>query len=852
MKKNKIKKVISLGLSVAMVLGITGCEREAADSAANAVITQENQEDALTEILNGQVSTSHSSEAGKEETVYVLADANGTVNQVIVSDWLKNADGGETLLDSSDLTDIENVKGYEGFETDQDGNMLWQADGSDIYYQGTSDKEVPVEVKLSYQLDGKAVTPEELAGKSGKVTIRMDYENKETRKVMIGDKEEEIKVPFAMISGMVLPQDTFSNIEVTNAKLMSEGENSIVVGMAFPGLKESIDLEGMKDKISDDNAAEEIEDMEIPEYIEVTADVRNFKLDMTMTLAMSDILSDIELTDSFDFSDLTDSMEELEDAANQLKDGTAELKDGSGQLKDGTEELLAGTTQLSEGALTLKDGTQELYEKSGLLNDGAGQLDDGAKALYNGTISLQDGASKLKDGTESLVNGAESLNDGALLVKGGVDQVAAQMNMLKAGIGTKVTQADSLDPQNPTTLLEVSYLLNQTLKQMSSAAGLADEYYNAILASLQQQKTEAQENLETAQGNLEAAQNRSLEAKAELEAACQASSAEVEVVTGTHTETESMEVEVTAPVYTTTKVMQSGEEDTEEVIEENTDITTQTVTQTVDVEKEVVDTDTVQVQSVDVAELQQKVEAYQNSLQEVAAYQAEVTAYTMQITSIDEELVAAGDPAAQAALVQQWGPVITYGAVLEQKLEEISAALNAQESTQGMAALVKGVGDLAKGTQTALNGAKELSSGAGELSNGAGSLKDGAAALADGTGELKSGTEQLVSGTGTLNDGAGTLQEGIDALNEGMITLDSGVSTLDEGALALLDGMFEFDEEGISKLTELFGDDVQNVIDRLKAVADAGKDYNNFTGLPDGVDGSVKFIIRTEAVKEEK
>lgn len=851
MKKNKLTKAICLVLIAAMVLGMLGCEKEAADSETAAVITEENQEDVLTEILNSQISASHSSEAGKEETVYVLADASGTVNQIIVSDWLKNGDGEETLLDSSDLRSIENVKGYESFETDQNGNLIWQAEGSDIYYRGISDKEVPVEVKLSYQLDGEDITAEELAGKSGKVTIRIDYENRETRTVVIGDTQEEIKVPFVMISGMVLPQDTFSDIEVTNARLLTEGDNSIVVGVAFPGLKESIDLEGLKDKISDDSAAEEIKNVEIPEYIEVTADARNFKLDMTMTLAMSDILSDIELTDSLDLSKLKNSMEELENAAEQLKDGTVELKDGSGQLKDGTTELLAGATQLSDGALTLKDGTQELYEKSGLLDDGARQLDSGAKALYSGTVSLQEGASKLKDGTESLVNGAESLNDGALLVKDGVNQVAAQMNTLKAGIGTKVTQSDNLDPQNPTTLLEVSYLLNQTLKQMSSAAGLADEYYNGILASLQQQKAAAQENLETAQGNLEAAQSRSLEAKAELEAACQVSSAEVQVVTGTHTETESMEVEVTAPVYTTTKVMQSGEEDTEEVIEENTDITAQTVTQTVDVEKEVVDTDTVQVQSVDADVIQQKAEAYQNSLQEVAVYQAEVTAYTMQITSIEEELVAAGDSADQLALVQQWGPAITYGAVLEQKLEEISAVLNAGESTEGMTALVKGAGELAKGTQSALNGAKELNSGAGELSTGAGSLKDGAAALADGAGELKSGTEQLVSGTGVLNDGAGTLQEGIDAFNEGMITLDSGVSTLDEGALALLNGMFEFDEEGISKLTELFGDDVQNVIDRLKAVEQAGKDYNNFSGLVDGVDGSVKFIIKTEAVKEE-
>ena len=114
---------------------------------------------------------------------------------MIVSDWLKNGNGGASLADCSDLKDIRNVKGYETFETDGDGNIVWQAEGADIYYRGNTDKEVPVEVKISYLLDGKEITPEELAGKSGRVTIRMDYENKETRKVMIGGKEQEIKVP---------------------------------------------------------------------------------------------------------------------------------------------------------------------------------------------------------------------------------------------------------------------------------------------------------------------------------------------------------------------------------------------------------------------------------------------------------------------------------------------------------------------------------------------------------------------------------------------------------------------------------------------------------------------------------
>lgn len=869
MKKDKITRVMCLGLAAVLVFSLAGCGAQNVDESVASVITSDNEEEALTEILNGQVSASHSSEAGKEETVYVLADASGTVSQVIVSDWLKNSEGENSLTDISDLTDIENVKGYETFETDADGNIIWQAQGSDIYYRGNSDKEVPVEVKISYKLDGKDISPEELAGKSGRVTIRMDYENKETTRVMIGDQEEEIKIPFAMISGMVLPQDTFSNIEVTNAKLMSEGENSIVVGIAFPGLKESIDLESLQDKLSD----EEGDEIEIPEYIEVTADATNFKLDMTMTIAMSDILSDIDLADSIDLSSMTDSMDELRDATDQLKDGTTQLKDGTGELKDGTEELLDGAKELADGAAELKDGTKELYEKSGLLNAGAVQLDEGASALYDGTASLQEGAVRLKtgadqlqsggqqllDGTGNLAAGVEQLNDGAGLVSAGVQQMAGQMNILKGYIGT--TDA-SAQPGDTPTLLQLSALLNQNIKTLSN---FSDEQYNYIqaqvLESLQQQKAAAQTNLETAKANLETAQSKAQAAEAELFAACQENTREVEIVTDAHTETESREVEVEAPVYSTTKVISVDEETNEQVEEESSDVSFETVTGTVDVEKEVVETDTIQIQSVDTEALGQKAEAYQSALQEVSAYQAEVTGYRMQVEALDDA-IAAADVSAQTDNSALWTQTVTYGITLQAMLTEISGTLNSDVSVQSMAALEKGAKDLAAGTQSALTGAKALNSGAGELklgldslgsgaeelSGGAGSLKEGAAALKSGTGELKSGTGQLVTGTNTLNDGARELKKGINTLKDGVVTLDDGAADLDEGALELLEGMFEFDEEGISKLTELFGDDVQDVVDRLKAVSDAGENYNTFTSIPEGMDGSVKFIIKTEAV----
>lgn len=851
-RKNR-KRVMCVLLSGVMVLGTAGCgSREAEEES---VITDDNQEQVLNELLNGQIKTSHSSDAGKEETVYVLADASGRADQVIVSEWLKNGNGGNSLTDSTDLTNIQNVKGYETFEMDENGNLIWQADGSDIYYRGDTDKEVPVEVKISYLLDGKEITPEELAGKSGRVTIRMDYENKETRTVTIGGKEQEIKIPFAMISGMILPQDTFSNIEVTNARLLSEGNNSVVVGVAFPGLKESIQIEELKDKLDDAEKKEELEDLEIPDYIEISADTENFELEMTMTIAMSDILSDIELTDSFDLSELNDSMDELQDASNQLKDGTVELKDGSGKLKEGTGELLTGTNDLLDGSVELKDGTQELFEKSGLLNDGAVQLNDGALALYNGTVSLQDGTAalleggeKLQEGTGSLVDGMKVINDGAGQVKTGVDQVAAKMGELKAGIGTPV---DSLSG-TPSTLLELSFALNQSIRALDNANGAK---YDAIVGMLLQQKEAAANNQAAAQANAEEAQSRAATAQAELVSSAAGSTEQINVLT------EEFDIETSSDTNTWEDNEEEGvesyaeENDSEEGEGENSSpgtIHTYTYVETVTTERIVPRTEVKEVQTVNMEELQQKMADYQNALEDVAEYQAKAEAYALQVAAIDEQINTISTYEEQT--IDPYMQTVALGINMQQQLEAISTQLN--NSTADLAKLVNGAGDLANGTQTALsgaaalnNGASELKAGAGSLKDGAAALKDGAATLKDGTVELKDGTAQLVNGAETLNNGAGELKDGVNTLKDGVLTLDEGMGTLDDGVLELVDGMFEFDEEGISRLTELFGDDVQDVVDRLQAVVDAGKEYNTFTKLSDDMDGSVKFIIRTEAVK---
>ena len=447
---NKPKaRVLSVLLAVTMSFSLFGCGQTASDKAnseasAAASEVEEEAKDAASETVTNP---SHSSESGKDETVYIVTDASGNPTNITVNDQLKNKDGKASLVDKTDLKDIVNVNGDGSYKENDDGTITWETGSADVYYQGTTDKTLPVTVSLSYQLDGKDIRPEDLAGKSGHVKIRFDYKNTATMKEKVGGKEEDVTVPFAMISGAILPMDKFTNVSVTNGKIMGDGQNNIVVGMAFPGLKDALDWENLKKDAKDDEAKKKLDDIDIPEYVEIEADVKDFSLDMTMTMASSNILSDFSDVDDIDVSGITDKMnelqdgtDELEDGAKQLKDGTSDLKDGVSELADGTSDMKDGTSDLKDGASKLKDGTSDLKDGASDLKDGTSDLKDGASSLKSGTSELKTGASdlkggtsKMKDGASTLKSGMQKLADGAATLKNGTSSLSAGTNDLKDG-----------------------------------------------------------------------------------------------------------------------------------------------------------------------------------------------------------------------------------------------------------------------------------------------------------------------------------------------------------------------------------------------------------------------------------
>lgn len=368
MKKSVIKAV-SLCLCGALAAGCAGAHALASGNEAA--------EPAKAVPLSAAAPARAPQPSAKDETVYVLAGADGAAEKIIVSSWLKNADGSASLADAAELEDVENVKGGESFTLSGD-TRVWAANGNDIYTRGTTEQDLPVDMAVSYTLDGEPVSPEDLAGKSGRVTIRFDYANHAYQTADIAGERETICVPFTMLTVMALDNEIFRNVEVSNGRIYNDGDRTAVLGMAFPGLQESLDVDPEK--------------LEIPDYVKVTADVTGFALGNTFTVAAGDLFGQLD-TDKLDgMDDLNDSIDKLTDAMDRLMDGSERLYDGLCALLDSSAQLADGVDQLAAGA---------------------GELKSGADALETGASQLQEGAAALSGGLQALDGNSEALNAGA-------------------------------------------------------------------------------------------------------------------------------------------------------------------------------------------------------------------------------------------------------------------------------------------------------------------------------------------------------------------------------------------------------------------------------------------------------
>ena len=411
MNKKIATSVIIGALGVSAVFGATQIPVNA--STYRNVLTNESYNQIVNEVATTDSTVTRIGEGiEKEETVYAKADATGQVSQVIVSDWIKNFSGDATITDKTTLKDIVNVKGDETFSQGANGEIVWQANGNDIYYQGKTDAELPVTIQATYKLDGVEIEPSELEGKSGQLTIEYTYKN--NSKVAGSD----MYTPFTVVAATMLKTDNFANVTAENAKVISDGDKYAVVGVAMPGLKDSLALG---------------DETKVPGSITITADVTNYEPITVLNVVTADLLNEIKLDDTDQLKDLADSMDELADASKKLVDGSSDLSDGLNELKDKTGEYTKGVTTLTGSLDEYIAGVSKVTSGIKTLYNGAGELTKGVSSLATGAKSLNSGLNQASNGVDSLVNNFDALVTGAGSIKSGADSLNTALKQLEAG-----------------------------------------------------------------------------------------------------------------------------------------------------------------------------------------------------------------------------------------------------------------------------------------------------------------------------------------------------------------------------------------------------------------------------------
>ena len=420
MKNRKVRQMLASSMAVVVGAGLIGtCAYEDSIKAHAQEVNIQKLEETAEQAL-GDSTVEEDGSLYKDESVYVKADASGKVNETTVTEWLKNPNNGKTE-DVTELQNVENVKGDETYTTDSEGSVSWKSEGKDIYYQGTTDKELPVDVEITYTLDGKKVEAKDLKGKDGKLEMKVQYTNQSKETVDVSGESVEMYTPFAMVTAMMLPNDEYTNVTIDHGKIVSDGDKNIVVGLGFPGMEENLNLEG-KDI-----------DIDIPDSFTITADVKNASVGPTMTVASSDVLEQFGLDEIDSFDDLSDSVGELENAAEQLTDGSAKAADGSSALADGSNTLATGAGTLADGTSALATGVKTLADGVNTLNSKSGDLTKGVSDLASGVNDYTGGVSDLADGSSKVSAGAEGLKKGLETAQTGIGDLATGVGTLKSG-----------------------------------------------------------------------------------------------------------------------------------------------------------------------------------------------------------------------------------------------------------------------------------------------------------------------------------------------------------------------------------------------------------------------------------
>lgn len=743
----------------------------------------------------------------KTETVYSVLNSDGSISDTIVSSWLHDEDGINNIKETLNLKDVKNIKSNE--KPSKDGNTYtWNAKGNDVYYEGTATKQLPVSVKIRYELDGQEMSAKDMEGKSGHLKLTISFTNNYSEVKNINGKSIVIH-PSYLAGGMLnMSTGKFSNVKCESGKIVNDGTNEMLAFANIPGLNETLRSAGL-DKVNNQ--------LGISDDVTVEADVNDFDLGSIMVGMTNEIDLASELGDIGSVSELTDGIDQLIEADDQLIDGSKQLYDGTTQLKEQAAPLVGSSDQvrqLSAGAIQLNDGVKALQTGLTAYTQGASAINEGVNQLYG----IPQNVGLIQSAVTTSTEEQTSLVDGSQAVADGLGQLLDQLN--GANVTASVKEMNALLDDSKTKLQGMAKTLSE---DKTTLEGMQTELTNAStkLSGLSDLKDKL-DNLGT---NIVTKETQNNNAIADYNSKKDTVNGEITAIKN------SMKSEIDTSITTLSTAKQAlydaGKTDEANSIKNQIEA--------LNAEKAKVDAISTIEGLQTLQTLTEEFGTLNDTLVTVKSTVAEMS--TLVGKSIEKLNGLATD--VQAALT-----------TIDTLSQTLSGSTKKVEGMQTM------LNSLKPGVTELYNGALQINAGAINLGDKLGQLQT---ASQSGVDKIKAGTTQLTSNNATLNGGASALSQATGTLagqsgtfNEmadGLDTLGEAFETLNSGAKELYEGNEKFKSEGLDQLKEKVDlgvgelETLQSVMDEIKAM---NKEYASYSGAPEGATVTSRYVFRTK------
>lgn len=743
----------------------------------------------------------------KTETVYSVLNSDGSISDTIVSSWLHDEDGINNIKETLNLTDVKNIKSNE--KPSKDGNTYtWNAKGNDVYYEGTGTKQLPVSVKLRYELDGQEMSAKDMEGKSGHLKLTISFTNNYSEIKNINGKSIVIH-PSYLAGGMLnMSTGNFSNVKCESGKIVNDGTNEMLAFANIPGLNETLRSAGL-DKVNNQ--------LGISDDVTVEADVNDFDLGSIMVGMTNEIDLASELGEIGSVSELTDGIDQLIEADDQLIDGSKQLYDGTTQLKEQAAPLTGSSDQvrqLSSGAIQLNDGVKALQTGITQYTAGASAINEGVNQLYG----IPQNVGLIQSAVTTSTEEQASLVDGSQAVADGLGQLLDKLN--GANVTASVKEMNGLLTKSKTDLEGMAKTLGE---DKTTLEGMQTDLTNA--STKLSKLTPLKDKLDTLGTEIVTKETQNNTAIADYNSKKKTVNDKITAIKN------SMNTEIETSI-TTLSTAKQALNDAGKTDEANS---IQTQIDALNKEKTNVDA----ISTIEgLSELQTLTEEF-NTLNE--------TLGTVKSTISDMSTLVGKSISDLEGLATDVQAALTTIDTLSQILS------GSTEKVEGMQTMLN---SLKPGVTELYNGALKINAGAINLGNKLGELQT---ASQSGVDKIKAGTTQLTSNNATLNGGASALSEATGTLagqsgtfNEmadGLDTLGKAFETLNSGAKQLYEGNEQFKSEGLDQLKEKVDlgvgelETLQSVMDEIKAM---NKEYASYSGAPEGATVTSRYVFRTK------